>query len=257
MKAIVWATLAFVTATGAVSQSSPWDRANPVNNGKPNEWRSHFEAVDKASGTAYRFTEITQLPDESEDRIYTLVEDTASHDRLVVKQRMNYMDHEASVEITDLDTHETASATSPLPYVSITRSGALDEIHKNPALRSWRVPSITLSVNGVAQTASETEWLSNVTRDRRSSVRKAASPQFLEKLERMRVVGASDSPLFHACGSVLTYLLYNERCRAQDVHTAVAFPDCAFDASFKFSCSEQSKQRIAKAKESGEMLDRY
>jgi len=172
MKAIVWAALAFVTATGAVSQSSPSDRANPVNNGKPIEWRSHFEAVDKASGTAYLFTEITQLPDESEDRIYTLVEDTASHDRLVVKQRMNYMDHEASVEITDLDTHETASATSPLPYVSITRSGALDEIHKNPALRSWRVPSITLSVNGVAQTASETEWLSNVTRDKRSTVRR-------------------------------------------------------------------------------------
>jgi len=257
MKSFVWAVaVVFIAVTTGLSQSAS-DRANPVANGKPMEWRSHYEAVDMKSGIAYKFTEITQLPDESEDRIYTLVEDVVTHDRLLVKHRINYMDHEVSVEITDLDTHEVAAAASPLPYVSITRSGALDEIHKNPTLRSWRVPSITLSVNGVSQVASENEWLSTVTRDKRSAVRRAASPQFLEKLERLRVVGSSDSPLFHACSNVLTYFLYNEQCKAQAVHAVIAAPDCAFDASFQFNCSEKSKQRIAKAKEAGESLERY
>ncbi len=249
------ALASFLAAPGVFAQVV--ERSNPVNDGKPIEWRTHYEARDPKSGVAYKMTEITQLPNETEDRHYTLVEDAASRERLIVKYSMNFFDHEVVVEVTDLDTRETASASSPVPYKSITRSGALDEIHKNPVLRNWRVPSITVNVNGVKETASEGEWLSKSIRDKRSALRKAASPQFLERLERLRSVGTPDSPLFPVCSNILLYLLYNETCKTPDVHTENAQPDCAFDSSFRFDCSQKSKDRIAKAKENGEKIERY
>lgn len=233
------------------SQSTVRDGSVPV------EWRQHFESIDEKSHARYRITEITRLPNQTLNETFILIEDVQGHERLQVKHTINFFDHVATLEITDLDTKETAEASSPLGYKSITRAGAIDEIRKDPALRRARIPEITLTVNGVQETASEDEWSSSVIRDKRSALRKAASPQFLERLERLRSVGTSDSPVFQVCGGVLKYLLYNETCKSPDVHTKIAAPDCAFDSSFRFECSKKSKDRIAAAREKGEKIERY
>lgn len=240
---------ALLAATPLFAQS---DGSRPV------EWRRHFEGADAKSGVAYKMTEITQLPNTTEDRLYVLVEDATTHDRLVVRQVIDYFNHEQLIEVTDLDTKETAKTSRALPYRAITRAGAADEVRKNPELRRQLVVATTLNVNGVEFSASEAEWRTTLAvRDKRSALRRAASPQFLERLERLRVVSAGDSPVGDLCFGLLRGLLYNETCKTEDVEVHAAKPDCTFDASFKFDCSKESKERVARAKAAGETLERY
>lgn len=221
------------------------------------EWRKHWEALDPKTGIAYEMTEITMLPDESQDIMYVLLEDSVSGDRLIIRHTMDYFKHEASMEVTDVQTKEWFRASIPLPYKSISRREVVAELKANPALRQQSVDSITISCNGVEATASEADWLSYKTRELRSNVRRAASALFLERLERLRVVVTPDSPLHHLCTSVLRYVLYNERCATPVVRTTTAPPNCDFDGSFKFSCSQKQKEKIARALKDNQKLDTY
>lgn len=221
------------------------------------EWRKHWEALDAKTGIAYQMTEITMLPDESQDIMYVLLEDSISGDRLVVRHTMDYFKHEAVLEVTDDQTKEWIRASVPLPYKSISRREVVAELKANPALRQQSVDAITISSNGVDATASESDWLSYKTREARSKIRQAASAHFLERLERLRLVVTPDSPLHHLCASVLRYVLYNERCGTPVVRTAAAPPSCDFDASFKFPCSQKQKEKIAKATKENQKLDTY
>jgi|GEM_PF-6240848 len=221
------------------------------------EWRSHSVAHDP-SGANYRMTEIEQLPNEFEDRMYVLIQDAATGDRLSALYVINYLDHEVAVTVTDLDTKEVATSRNPLPFKSITRDGVVAEARKDPAIRTLRIDAVTIGINGVEQTAGENDWLSPRTRDQRSTVRKAASPQFLERLERLRPLAAAESPVQQVFSHLLRYLLSGTACTAQTgLQTESAEPDCEFDASFHFPCSQKAKDRITAAKKKGEKIERY
>jgi hypothetical protein len=224
---------------------------------KPLEWRQHRVAVDKASGVSYTMTQITKLPNEGQDENLVLLIDDMTGDRLLFRYVMSFFDQEKTVEITDLDTKEFAIARNPLPFKSLTRKGAADERKANPALRELKISRMTFGINGVEFTASEDEWRSPAARDKVSAIRRAASAAFLEKLERLRVIFAGDTPIAPFCYSVLRYVFYNEACSRPGVEAKPVPPDCAFDSSFHYNCSDRQKERIAAALQTGRTLERY
>jgi len=242
------AALAFVTGP-LIAQSD---------SGKTVEWRSHFEVADAKSGAAYRITEIVQLPNTSEDRDILLLEDRVSGNRLLIREVLDYLNHESRMEVTDLQTKETLTSSSPLPYKSITRDGAVDEAKKNPSLSRSEVTSITLNVNGVEYTASESEWRSLTgAREKRSALRQAASAQFLERLERLRAVAVANSPLGLLGSKVLRYILYGQSCDAAPLSPVPSTPDCTFDGSFGFACSKAQRDKVERAAAAKQLLAHY
>lgn len=162
----------------------------------------------------------------------------------------DYLDQTSVLEILDLQTKEYVRATSTFPFKSATREETIKEARANPALFESHDPFNIIELNGVAAEAKDSEWTTMKTRDRRSNLRRAASAQFLERLERLRSIVAKD-PLRLFCAGLLRYVLYNEPC-ASSVTVTQEHGDCDFDALFHYACSDRQKGRLKDAIASGE-----
>ncbi|HEX7151639.1 MAG TPA: hypothetical protein VF618_09145 [Thermoanaerobaculia bacterium] len=211
------------------------------------ESRQHFQVSYGPAKLSYRITRISQRPNETETRDFYLVEDS-NGDRLMLTDRRDFLKQTSEHEVLDLATKEIVRATVQFPYKSATMRETLDEARKNP-IDDSRL-EITLELNGVFATAKEAEWVSGTQRDALSSLRRAASGQFMERIERLRpVLGRGELALF--CVSLFRFVLYQQACGGVSAPFEPAAPDCAFDAEFDFPCSDQQKQKIATAKAAG------
>lgn len=221
------------------------------------ERRQHFAVKGEDFGLAYSVTKITQTPNDTETREIYLIEDLVSHDRLVITDRRDYLNQTREVEAVDLALKEKAVATVSFPYKSATRTETLDEMRA--AKKEGTLPAdlpVTIDINGVSVTSFEREWTSDKARDRRSSVRRAASNMFMERLERLRPIVGSAGEMGNVCRFLLALVLNHEACRGPVKFTPAA-PDCAFDSSFRYACNDTQKRKIAEAKESGKVLAHY
>jgi hypothetical protein len=231
--------------------------ASGAGEAQTSERRQHFAVNDQASGLAYRITKIDQTPNETETREIFLVEDVAVGDRFIVTDRRDYLNQTREVEVADVELKEKAIATIQFPFKSATRVDTIDEMRA--AKKAGTLPQnlpVTIDINGVSVAASETEWTSDRSRDNRSKVRRAASSAFLDRLERLRPILGSHGELSNVCRFLLALVLNHEPCRGP-VKFDVAQPDCEFDSSFRYGCSDAQKRRIAKARQSEKVLTSY
>lgn len=231
----VCAALLFIT-----TEASAGEQAGP------REVRRHYSFG--SSPATYRVTAIARSPNNTEDRNLFLVEDV-NGDRLTIEHRRDYLEQTSVHEIVDLQTKEFVRATVRLPFKSATREETIKEYRANPSLFEGTDAPVMIELNGVSAQAKETDWLGAKMREQRSTLRRAATAQFLERLERLRAVGGSDH-LQIFCTELLRYVLYNEAC-SSSLQVVQVHGDCAFDASFRYACSDQQKARLKKAIESG------
>lgn len=218
------------------------------------EVRHHFAASDKRIGATYRVTEIFGMPNDTEDRHTFLVEDTVAGDRLLLTQLRDYLKQTGSYEIMDLQTKERVTATVQYPYKSVTRKETIEEMRNLDV--STLTPQITIELSGVSAPVVESEWEGAQGRERRSALRRGATAQFLERMERLRPLLGSRGSLSSFCAALLKFVLYHEACNGPVAFVAAA-PDCDFDRAFRYSCSDKQKARVKAAAAEKKILGAY
>jgi len=161
------------------------------------------------------------------------------------------------VEVVDTDSKEKVISIIQFPYKSATRLDTLEEMRaeRKAGISLENLP-ITIEMNGVSVTAGNDEWTSDKARDHRSKIRRAASNTFMERLERLRPILGARGELGTVCRFLIALILNHEACRGP-VTFEPAKPDCQFDASFRYGCSEAQKRKVAAAKSGGKVLTTY
>jgi hypothetical protein len=230
------------------------DPGSPSEVGK--EFRRHFAAVTKKGAELYKLTVITELR-KAEARHFVLIRDSNGHDYLL-SHVWDYSRQESLYELRDPGRKIFVRTTYAYPYKSRTREETLAEGKAHPELA--KDLSLTIETPGTIRTAKESEWRDQeVAREWRSQIRESLDPDFLEALERMR------GGLFHGeptmdmfCSIVMQFVLHGADCENTDfleLHTAP--PDCLFDASFGYACSDRQKERVANGESEKKLLDTY
>jgi hypothetical protein len=221
------------------------------------EIRRHYEVTEQLvpRNVRYVVTEIVTSAGEAETRSVYLVEES-NGDRFVLMDRIDFLTQESVKEITDLATKEYARATAYMPYKASTRTETIAEMKRLKGASADADWSTVLDVNGVTAEGVDGGCASPAWRDQRSALRRAATPQFLERLERMRPLLSRAATLTMFCYGLLRFVLYEEACDSR-VRTAELQPDCTYDASFGFPCTEKQKQKIAQAAAQNKVLTRY
>ncbi|HEX9983503.1 MAG TPA: hypothetical protein VGF69_09575 [Thermoanaerobaculia bacterium] len=215
------------------------------------ERRQHFLVEYKPAKLAYRVTKISQRPNETETRDFYLVEDSTG-DRLLLTDRRDFLKQTSEHEVLDLSTKELLRSVVQYPYKSATLRETLEELRNGPK-HDDSTFMLTMELNGVSATAKLGAWSSGTERDALSSLRRSATAQFIERVERLRpLIGRGELAMF--CVSLFEFFLYQQSCGGASAPFQPAVPDCDFDAEFDFPCSDQQKQKISAAKIDGKDL---
>jgi hypothetical protein len=145
-----------------------------------------------------------------------------------------------------------------MPFTAKTRVGTLRESDQNRNLKMISA-LLTVTTNGGEWRGADSdtkEW--QRLREVRHLIRPTISFYLLEGIERMRgaIFGTVAGNAYY--GMVAQYALYDTADDFKlDLEELPHPPDCAFDKSFGYPCSEAQLTRIRKANESGKVLDHY
>lgn len=224
---------------------------------KPVEYRQHTilrSPEDKS--LHFEVTEIVRVTDDMDEN-ELLVNDT-QHGQFILTRRTTFADQEVSHTISDVKKKEFVRSSFKMPFSAKTRKETMAESAQNPDLKM--LPAlITVTTNGGewrSVDAGAGEW--QRLRDLRYSVRQTVPFHLLEAIERMRgsVFATPIGSVFYSL--VGKYVVYQTADDAKlELEAVPAPPDCNFDESFGYPCSEAQTRRVKAAADSGETLTRY
>jgi hypothetical protein len=225
---------------------------------QPVEWRSHSTVDDAHGNVLYVLTDIHRVRDAGGATVL-LVYDKSTGQQFVMTRHYDIENHRSLMQVADVAGKKYFRQWYPLPSAAKTREELTAELESNPRLFDVADPVVTLETTAASHTARASE-LTRIDPHARwvSELRESLDPSFLEGLERMRasLFGTAVGATFY---STLTSYLFHGGCApaADDAHVMAEFPDCGFDKSFGFDCSDLQKERIAKAREEKRALAHY
>jgi hypothetical protein len=218
------------------------------------EVRRHFVATTQKGATLYEVTVITRTkPDE--DQHVVLIEDAEGNDYQLTHIR-SYLKQETEYELRDVRRKTWVKTIYAYPFKSRTRDETIAEAKASPRLD---IP-LTVETPAAARTAKESEWKEvDNARQWTGEIRESLDPVFVEAIERMRGgLFVGEAIMENFCHIVVRYVLHANDCsNAGNMDLRPAQPDCLFDASMGFACSEKQKQRVSDAVDSGKELTHY
>jgi len=224
---------------------------------QPVEWRSHVTVSDARGNVLYVLTDMHRV-DDAGGSTEVLVLDKVTDQRFLMTRKYDIENHRSLMQISDVAGKKYFRFWYLLPTAAKTRDEFAAELEANPRVFDVADPMMTLETPGSSHTVRESELSSAVTEGRWvSDLRESLDPAFLEGLERMRgsVFGIEIGQLFY---STLAKFLFHGGCPpSSDAKVVEEFPDCAFDKSFGFPCSDRQIERIKKAGEEKQTLVRY
>jgi hypothetical protein len=222
-------------------QSSPSSPTTPVL-----ELRRHYRLIGSDPGSDYVATTITQAA-EDHSKTTTLLRSTAgklfvfSYDRDYRKQ---VAVHEIRID------REFIRFKFFLPWTATTQAGTIEEGQKHPELLDAPTRfEFSVAGGGTFAGSSLAGWEDpRSQREWRSHLRSMLAPQFLEAVETMQSEGFFVTSLGSGHAELVRWILYRVECDAtSDLKVEPATPDCDFDSSAGFDCSEKQKVREEKA----------
>jgi hypothetical protein len=222
------------------------------------EWRSHVTVNDARGDVLYVLTDMHRVEDAGGSS-EVLVLDKVTGQRFLMTRKFDVENHRSLMQISDVAGKKYFRLWYLLPSAMKTRGDFTVVLELSPRLLDLVDPILTLETPGASHTVRESELSSAVTNGRWvSDLRESLDPAFLEGLERMRssLFGIAIGEPFY---STLAQYLFHGGCSPASTGANVIeeFPDCAFDKSFGFPCSDRQMERIAKAREEKRTLDRY
>jgi hypothetical protein len=224
---------------------------------RPLHYRQHF-AVGSGGAVSFEFTVISDLTEERFE-IVLLVRDPEHGD--VLMRTVNAFAEKRSVyRISDVKERtfiESEVAGSPL--TSTTISELLREARANPQLFETAPGRVTLRTNGGEWEDFETNPVDREARRRlRHRIRPTIDFFLLEAIERMRGTLFLTTQAAFYFDVIGQYVLYDSVSSEQTVVEAVRQPpDCGFDESFGFACTDEQLKKIRDAAAEGKELVAY
>jgi hypothetical protein len=224
----------------------------------PAEWRTHVTVNDALGNVLYVVTDMHYV-DNAGGRSEVLVLDKLTDQRFVMTRKYDVENHRSLMQIADVAGKKYVRRWYPLPSAAKTRDELSAELEANPRLFDIADPIFTLETPGSSYTTRESELPKADTPARWvSDIRESLDPAFLEGLERMRasLFGTTLAEPFY---STLARYLFHGGCPPPSAAATIVeeFPDCGFDKSFGFACSDRQIERITKAREEKRTLDHY
>lgn len=239
---------AFLVSVAAMSLLAQTPVAEPGASSPP-EIRRHLTAVSPGGVDDFGITQIQRLS-EKDDLTIALIR-TVTGDELVAKHEWNYETQVAYTEIRDIRSNEFLRVTSKYTYATKTRTATLEQVSKSPQTMTPDVPFEITGPGTSRLSGIESHWRDPATaREWRSRVRQMISPMFLEELEIVDSSGLFSEPALPALHETLMqYVLYRTSCDSMaNLHVDPAVPNCDFDKSFGYPCSEVQEKRVSAAK---------
>lgn len=231
--------------------------AADINPKPPSEIRRHFGITGPTGNVLYEVTEIIRVSD-TVDSSYLLVRDEG-HNDLVMRNAWTFADQKVVSRISDVKDRTFVQVSYTMPFQSKTRLKTLEEARTNRQLQ--QLPSILrFETNGGEWAGVETDWDEHVQiRRLRHDMRQTIDFSLLESIERMRgtLLSTPDGEKFFPL--LVRFIVYDSGTDSaqEGLKTRDEKPDCGFDASFGYPCSEKQKERVAKAAKSDTLLKRY
>jgi hypothetical protein len=225
---------------------------------RPADVRRHFQVIGPSDDILYEATEIVRLSDDT-DAMFMLIRDTG-HGDFVMRRIWTFENQAVVTRISDLKDRTFVQTTATMPFQSKTRLETLAEARRNP--RHTDVPVVfKMETNGGRWDAVETDLQeTTVLRRIRHDLRQTIDFFLLEAIERMRgsFLGVAEGEVYFPM--LARYAIYDvdsEDTEKAGIKTRDAMPNCSFDQSFGFPCSEKQKERADKAIKSGKPVPRY
>ena len=221
------------------------------------EVRTRVDVVSADKRVHYEMVELIRIGDTEESNV-VLVRDTATGDRYILHRLKSYTNRTSTWKISDTKGESLVQASFPLPFTKTTRREAMQEARDNPVLAT--LPTIlTIETNGGTWSNLHTAWDEWAElRKLRHDIRRATSFYILEGIERMRdsvFAQPAAQGFYQLVGRFVVYdTTDKEDAGLQSIR---AMPNCDFDRSFGWPCTEGQQKRIRKARESGQMPERY
>jgi hypothetical protein len=224
----------------------------------PVGWRAHLSVNDARGDVLYVLTDIHHV-DDSGGSTELLILDKTTDQRFVMTSKYDIEHHRSVMQISDVTGKKYLRRSYALPSAAKTRDELSAESERNPQVFELADSLITIETPASSYTAHESELSGNARNGRWvSDLRESLDPAFLEALERMResLFGTTTAERFY---STLAKFVFHGGC-SPDAATAKVVaetPDCSFDKSFGFPCSDRQVERIRKAEEEKTTLDHY
>jgi hypothetical protein len=222
------------------------------------EMRQHTQIVAKSGAVLYTMTKINRFSEEKDETILLIRDE--GYGELIVRDVMSYEKHFSSHRISDLENRAFLQHSFPMQLGAKSRSETL-KLGRDPEAIVWPEVILKIETNGGVWERNEKELRDEANmRPFRREIRPTMNSFVLEALERMRgtLLGADPGDLgFQDFANLVLYGIDKEAVSPSDAKVVETVPDCAFDESFGYPCTESQLARIAKAADEGKKLHGY
>lgn len=241
--AIAAASLSLCAAAGVIAEESY------------EETRTHYVLTDAAGAPVGHATKISRVA-EAWDR-YLVLFRSSDGDEVVLEQGIDFAAKKFEVVIRDVRGDDWIKLWMLVPYAGDTRSTALRGVDQNLKLYETMSDYVTFETNGGEWGGFEKDWVGKEKRRFTIQLRQAVPFRLLDLIERTRGTVYAAEKVGVGSNTLLGYLLYERDCASKPPVVHAAIPDCGFDKSFGFPCSERQQENVAKAVEAQHALKRY
>jgi hypothetical protein len=219
------------------------------------ERRSHWVLTDSFGERIGEATEIFILRTKTDRRV--LLYRGLTGETFIIDEATDYVRGEIATTITDLSRESWIRSTSSLPFRAGTSDEVLRQAQAHPELWLTHDVDLLLETKGASARARLGAKETKDERWRRTSdLRRSLSFSLLEDIDRAADGLFSTAMGEYASDTIVDYLLYREPC-ATPVKTEKAAPDCKFDRSFGFACTDLQRSRVDEAAELNEVPEFY
>jgi hypothetical protein len=232
---------------------------------KVTESRRHF-TISRADGVPLGRATVVHRSAPTWHRSVVLFR-ASTGDELVLENPTDYEAKTMAWTIRNVKGDAWITARVVLPFSGTTEAEALAEF-QNTETRIFELmrPELEFETNAGSWKGSEAEWAGDARLEITKQLRMGTPFDLLETIERSvdsAFVNLSDvgldvaDEITHEEPLILQYLLYRPRCGRDASKAEFAVPDCDYDESFGFPCSEKQLARVKTAKETREVPERY
>lgn len=219
--------------------------------------RHHYTLRDDDGVIQFELTTISRSSEQATHEV-VLVRDPA-HGDAILEHIATFSDMEVTLSISDVRRRDSIRTSFKLPFNAKTFSGMLEESARQPQLK--RTPALlTITTSGGEWRGVDSEWGEwQKLRTLRHSIRPTVSFDLLEMVERMRgavfAVPATDT-FYEFVGRYVVYDVGDEH-QLSGLRETVERPDCSFDKTFGYPCTDEQAQKIRAAEAAGRVLASY
>lgn len=248
MKTVISIIIVAGVATLGVAQTKT---GNPAST----EVRSHKQ-ISRDNRPLYSVTFVERLS-QTRDEEVALLTDLDRGSKILLRSMYDYESNTQIREISSVDGKSFVRTVVKFPLQTKTKAAMLAAVKANPALYKLPVVAEYTETTASRRDARADDWkIAANAREWRSDLRTSLSPMFLEDIERLRFGLTRDSFFVPFVLYLMPRIVWSWRPELPAPSIVSVAPDCRYDRSFGFPCSEAQQKKVLAA-DSKKLLEKY